>query len=127
MALHGTKMIMRPARPLESHAAYLRRVVRGILLGSGAVGGGLFIGAVGYHTTEGLSWLDATLNAAMLLGGEGPIAPLQTSAGKVFATVYALFSGVLFITAVSVLLAPMVHRFLHRFHLEVTADAVDGQ
>jgi hypothetical protein len=96
-------------------------------MGGGAVAIGLVIGAVGYHATEGLSWLDATLNASMLLAGEGPIAPLHSDAGKVFATLYALFSGVVFITAVSVLLAPMVHRFLHRFHLEVSADAADDQ
>lgn len=127
MATRATKMIMRPARPLAPRHVYIKSVFRGIAIGSGAVGIGLLIGAIGYHATEGLPWLDATLNAAMLLGGEGPIAPLHTAGGKVFATVYALFSGVLFITAVSVLLAPVAHRFLHRLHLEIATEEDEGQ
>lgn len=127
MASHATKKVMRPVRPLAPRGVFFRQLVRSGLMGGGAVAIGLVIGAVGYHATEGLSWLDATLNASMLLAGEGPIAPLHSDAGKVFATLYALFSGVVFITAVSVLLAPMVHRFLHRFHLEVSADAADDQ
>ena len=127
MASRATKMVMRPAKPLPPRPVFYRQVFRGLAIGGGAVGVGLLIGAIGYHATEGLSWLDATLNAAMLLGGEGPIAPLHTSSGKVFATVYALFSGVLFITSISVLLAPVAHRFLHRLHLEIASDEVGDQ
>ncbi|MEP7346077.1 MAG: hypothetical protein ABI877_12450 [Gemmatimonadaceae bacterium] len=125
MASRATKVIRKPARPLASRPVFLRQLVRGVVIGSAAVGVGLLIGAVGYHATEGLSWLDATLNASMLLAGEGPIAPLHTVAGKLFATAYALFSGVLFITSVSVLLAPLAHRFMHRLHLEISADEVE--
>lgn len=127
MTSRTTKMVMRPARPLAPRGVYVLRVVRGLAVGGGAVFAGLLVGAVGYHATEGLPWLDATLNAAMLLGGEGPIAPLHTAGGKVFATFYALFSGVLFITAVSVLLAPVVHRFLHRLHLEIATEEPGDQ
>ena len=77
----------------------------------------------GYHFLEKLDWLDAFVNAAMILSGMGPLAPIQTSAGKVFAGCYALFSGLAFITTLGVVFAPVYHRFLHRFHLEEQADA----
>lgn len=72
----------------------------------------------GYHATEGLSWIDALLNASMILGGMGPVSEIRTTAGKLFASAYALFSGVLFLAVAGVLLAPLVHRMLHRLHLE---------
>jgi hypothetical protein len=102
----------------------LRRTLVRQLARNGAVVAGfilvaLGIGATGYHTFDGLPWLDAVLNAAMILTGMGPIAPISTSAAKVFATVYALFSGVFFLTMVAVLLAPALHHFLHRFHLDL--------
>ena len=79
----------------------------------------LGIGAVGYHMLDGLSWLDAALNAAMILTGMGPVNPISTPAAKVFAIGYALFSGVFFLTMVAVLLAPALHHFLQRFHLDL--------
>jgi hypothetical protein len=72
----------------------------------------------GYHFFEGLRWIDAFANAAMILSGMGPLDPIKTNAGRLFAGFYAIFSGVAFLTTVGVLLAPVVHRFLHRFHLE---------
>ncbi len=80
----------------------------------------LAIGIVGYHLFAGLSWIDALLNASMILGGMGPVNPMVTNAGKLFASFYALFSGLFFIVASGVLLAPFLHRLLHRFHLEIT-------
>ena len=77
------------------------------------------MGAVGYHYLDNLPWLDAALNAAMILTGMGPISPIVTTPGKVFAIFYALFSGFFFLTMVAVLLAPVVKHFLHRFHLEL--------
>jgi hypothetical protein len=77
----------------------------------------LGMGMVGYHFLEGLSWVDALLNASMILGGMGPVAPLQTVAGKIFASFYALYSGVVLLAAVGILATPIYHRFLHRFHL----------
>jgi len=82
------------------------------------VAGSLALGMLGYRGAEGLSWLDAFLNAAMILTGMGPVSEMHTTAGKMFAGCYALFSGVAFLTAVAVLFAPLFHRFLHRFHLD---------
>ncbi|HEV2390767.1 MAG TPA: hypothetical protein VG146_00245 [Verrucomicrobiae bacterium] len=80
--------------------------------------GSLGLGMTGYHAFEKMSWLDSFLNAAMILSGMGPVGPLQTSAGKLFAGCYALFSGLAFVSALGVVFAPIFHRFLHKFHLE---------
>mgnify|MGYP001417837953 FL=1 len=71
---------------------------------------------LGYHTLVNLPWVDAFLNASMLLGGMGPIDPPTTSAGKLFAGIYALYAGLVFLVGVGVFLAPVIHRILHRFH-----------
>ena len=78
----------------------------------------LAAGMCGYHFLEKLPWVDAFLNAAMILGGMGPVDPVKTGAGKIFAGLYALYSGLALITIAGLLLAPVVHRFLHKFHLE---------
>jgi hypothetical protein len=85
----------------------------------------LGLGICGYHFCAGLSWLDALLNAAMILSGMGPVNELDTVTAKLFASFYALFSGVVFITSVAVLLAPVFHRFLHQFHLEFESSEND--
>jgi hypothetical protein len=84
--------------------------------------GSLALGMVGYRLFEGMSWLDAYLNAAMLLGGMGPVGELHHPAGKIFAGLYAMFSGLVLLVSVGVLLAPLFHRFLHRFHLDLAGD-----
>ncbi len=73
---------------------------------------------LGYRTFERLPWSDAFLNAAMLMGGMGPVDLLHTEAGKIFAGIYALYCGMVLIIAVGIFAAPLVHRFLHHFHLE---------
>ena len=78
----------------------------------------LVIGMAGYHLFEGLSWVDAFLNAAMLMGGMGPVNVLQTDAGKIFAGIYALYCGMVLLIAVGIIAVPILHRFLHYFHLE---------
>jgi hypothetical protein len=88
-------------------------------LSFGIIGISLVIGMLGYHYLEDLSWVDALLNASMLLGGMGPVDQLHTTAGKIFASLYALFSGMILLVAVGVLIAPVFHRFLHRFHLDL--------
>ena len=108
--------------PLLPRFVFLRRQLRFAGLSAAIVLGALAAGALGYHATEGLTWLDALLNAAMILTGMGPVDRMQTSAGKLFATGYALASGVLFVTTVAVLFAPLIHRFLHRFHLELDGE-----
>jgi hypothetical protein len=105
-------------QPLIPRTAFFVRVAWHVLIAVGIVLVSLAIGIVGYHEFEGLSWIDATVNASMILGGMGPMNPLNTTAGKLFASFYALFSGIVFLVAIAVLLAPAVHRFLHRFHFE---------
>jgi len=82
------------------------------------VGAALGIGVLGYHHLGGLPWIDALVNASMILGGMGPVDPIASDAGKLFASFYALFSGLLFIGIASLLIAPFVHRVMHRMHLE---------
>ena len=78
----------------------------------------LAIGMAGYHWLEDQRWVDAYLNASMILGGMGPVAELHTAGGKVFAGTYALFAGLVFVLAIGVVLAPVLHRAMHRFHLD---------
>jgi hypothetical protein len=77
------------------------------------------MGMWGYHHFEGMLWVDAFANAAMILSGMGPLSPLATNAGKIFSGFYALFSGLLFILILGIIFAPFVHRFLHKFHLDI--------
>ena len=105
--------------PLASTGDFLRRMARFSVLAIGIILVSLGIGIVGYHYLEGQSWIDSLLNASMILGGMGPVNPLRTTAGKLFASFYALFSGMVFLVAVGVLIAPIFHRFLHHFHIEV--------
>jgi hypothetical protein len=101
---------------------FIRRVVNYSLLSIGTITVSLLIGILGYHFLEGLSWIDSLVNASMLLGGMGPVNQLHTTAGKIFASFYALFSGMVLLVAVSILIAPIFHRFLHHFHLEIGDD-----
>ena len=126
MNQRAAKMTMRPAKQLASRAEFLARLGRGAAFAGTIIAIGLAMGAAAFHFSEHQPWLDATLNASMLLAGEGPIAPFHTVSGKVLATVYALFSGIFFITATSLILAPIVHRFLHRFHLEVSSEGEEA-
>jgi hypothetical protein len=103
--------------PLASTPVFLQRMARFLALSAGIILVSLGIGILGYHYFEGLSWIDALLNASMILGGMGPVAPIYTVAGKLFASFYALFSGMVFLAAVGVLIAPVFHRFLHHFHI----------
>ena len=102
-------------RDLRHHL--VRRLLHNGVIVAGLVAAAIGLGAWGYHTLNGLPWLDATLNAAMILTGMGPVNPVVTPSAKVFAIFYSLFSGVFFLSMVAVLLAPAVHHFLHRFHL----------
>jgi len=106
------------ASPLLPRRAFYRRMGQSLLIGCGLLAVALSIGILGYHFLEHIDWLDAFVNAAMILSGMGPLAPLQTSAGKLFAGCYALFSGLLFITVAGIILAPIGHRLMHKFHLE---------
>jgi hypothetical protein len=105
-------------RPLLNSADFKKRVVRHVMLALFVLALALGIGVVGYHYLAELEWLDALLNASMILGGMGPVDPLHKPVAKLFASCYALFSGLAFIGVASVLVAPFVHRLLHRFHLD---------
>jgi hypothetical protein len=108
---------MLPRKPSAGHLA--RRLAKNGLVVAGLLTVALAIGAIGYHELNGLPWLDATLNAAMILTGMGPVDRLTTPEAKVFAIVYSLFGGVFFLSMVAVLLAPVAQYLLHRFHLEL--------
>ncbi len=97
---------------------FIRRLAKYALISLGIILGSLVIGLVGYVWFEGYSWVDAFLNASMLMGGMGPVGELHTDAGKVFAGFYALYCGLVELVAVGIFAAPIVHRFLHHFHLE---------
>ena len=105
-------------RPLLPRREYRRRIVRHAALGAAVIGVALGIGMVGYHCLEKLPWVDAFVNAAMILSGMGPVATLTTDAGKIFAGCYALFSGLALVAILGIIFAPAVHRALHKFHLE---------
>ncbi len=109
-------------QPLATRRVFLQRMARYLAVSIGIILASLAVGILGYHFTEGFSWLDSLLNASMILGGMGPVDPVRTVAGKLFASFYALFSGMVFLVAVGVLIAPAFHRFLHRFHLGVGGD-----
>jgi hypothetical protein len=111
------------AKPLLSRRQFYGRIAKSLRLGGVIIVGSLVIGMIGYHGFEKLSWLDAFANASMILSGMGPLAPIQTTGGKIFAGCYALFSGVAFLTSIGVVFAPIFHRFLHKFHLESAAEA----
>ena len=104
--------------PLASARVFRRRLLGSIGLAVGVLGGSLAIGIAGYHGWGGLGWLDALVNASMILGGMGPVDPITRPAGKWFASAYALYSGVALLTSVGIILAPAVHRLLHAFHLD---------
>jgi sterol desaturase/sphingolipid hydroxylase (fatty acid hydroxylase superfamily) len=105
-------------QPLLSRGAFARRVARHFAASSLLIGVSLLAGMAGYHWLEGMAWIDAFANAAMILSGMGPLAPMQTWGGKLFAGVYALYSGLVLIAAAGILFAPLLHRLLHSIHVE---------
>jgi hypothetical protein len=104
--------------PVLDRAAFMVRFWKHAGVAMLLVGASLFAGILGYRDLEDMSWIDATLNAAMILGGMGPVTELRTDAGKLFAAAYALYSGMLFLVTAAVVFAPLVHRMLHRFHMD---------
>jgi len=99
-------------------APFVRRMLNSLFVLQLLVVTSLAVGMVGYHFAEGMSWLDAFYNAALILSGMGPAMPMQTDGGKIFASLYALYSGLVLIAATGLLLTPVFHRALHRFHME---------
>ena len=97
---------------------FLKKLLFNILLGFFIMAISLILGMMGYHYFEKMSLIDAYVNAAMILSGMGPLSPLETASGKIFAGTYALFSGIIFLVVIAIIFAPVGHRFLHKFHLE---------
>jgi hypothetical protein len=112
----------RKGEPIVSREVFLRRLGRNALVALSIIGASLIAGILGYHTLEGMEWIDAFLESAMLLGGMGPIHAPMTPAGKIFAGVYALYSGILVIGTAGIILAPIFHRVLHSLHVEDDED-----
>jgi hypothetical protein len=104
-------------QPLLPRWRFVSRLLRSIALGLAIIAGSLVVGMWGYHFYEGLPWIDAFLNAAMILSGMGPLLSPTTRDGKLFAGGYALYSGFVVILATGIVFAPLVHRLLHRFHV----------
>ena len=103
-------------QPPITRAEFHKRVLRRLALALGFVGAALGAGMLGYHVFGGLEWVDSLLDASMILGGMGPVHELNSDGAKVFASFYALFSGLAFIGIAGFLLAPFLHRMMHRFH-----------
>ena len=120
-------MYERKSQPLASAATYYKRIGRNVLRVLLILSVMLIIGTVGYHysTDHDMHWLDAFHNASMILSGMGPIIPDDlrfSDGGKVFSSLYALFSGIIFVTSMGYILAPGIHRIFHRLHLEQEGD-----
>jgi hypothetical protein len=105
-------------QPLASSRIYYQRILKNLLFATGIIMICLVIGIVGYHYLANASWINAIHNAAMILSGMGPVIQIDTTAGKLFSSAYALFSGVIFIATIGFILAPAIHRLFHRLHIE---------
>ncbi len=97
---------------------FYKRILKNLVIASLIMFACLLIGIFGYHYTAGIGWLDSLHNASMILSGMGPVVEIKTVGGKWFSSLYALFSGVVFITNIGIILAPAIHRIIHRLHLE---------
>lgn len=111
--------------PILPHTAFLRRVVRHLLFTVAIIFLALALGVLGYRYLNGEPWVDAVLDASMILGGMGPVSELRSDGAKLFASFYALFSGLTFISVAGVMVAPFAHRILHSFHLAEEGDSAD--
>ena len=115
------------SEPVLPRRLFLARMVHHVGFGVGLIVVSLGIGVIGYHSFENLSWVDALLNASMILGGMGPVDPIRSTAGKLFASFYSLFAGILFLVVVGIVVAPFAHRMMHRMHLESEDAAQDKE
>lgn len=118
-------MFEKRLHPLASRLVFVWRFVKFFAIALGLAMAALGIGTLGYHFIAGFTWVDSLLNASMILGGMGPVGELPSDSAKLFASAYALFSGLMFITIMGLLLAPAAHRILHAFHLDETDSDTD--
>ena len=103
---------------LAPFSVFLRRMLGATGLAALIILFVLLIGIVGYHLLGGLDWIDSLLEASMILGGMGPVNPITTTSAKLFASAYALFSGLVFIGLMGIMLTPVIHRIMHKFHVK---------
>lgn len=106
------------SQPLATTAVYYKRILTNLCKTIGILGVSLLLGILGYKFLGPMSWIDALHNASMILSGMGPVVTIQTNAGKLFSSFYAIFSGVIFISSIGILIAPSAHRFFHSMNLE---------
>lgn len=106
------------SEPVIPFDQFIKRIVRYTFFSFLLLGVSLGIGVLGYHFINDLPWIDALLNASMILTGMGPIDPVKNDAAKLFASFYSIFSGVVFLSTVAVFLSPIAHRFLHKLHVD---------
>jgi hypothetical protein len=111
-------MFERKHEKLAPLSVFVRRMAASVVMAGILIAVALFIGIIGYHWIAGFDWIDSLLEASMILGGMGPVNPLPTPGAKVFASGYALFSGLVFIAIMGIVLAPVTHRMLHQFHID---------
>ena len=112
LKFEGRKQRLAPA------SVFFKRILAAVGLSLGLVVPALCIGIAGYHWIDNLGWIDSLLEASMILGGMGPVSPLQNDAAKIFASGYALFSGLVLVGVMGIILTPIAHRVLHKFHVE---------
>ncbi len=125
-ANHGGFFEHKSQKPLSS-VEFKIRLYRYVLGAVGLIVGFLGVGILGYHYLESMSWIDSFLNAAMILGGMGPVDTLKTSSGKIFAGIYALASGIIFLVVAGLFFTPIIHRLLHKFHFEEDLPGDSGR
>jgi hypothetical protein len=113
------RKLERRQEPLLSRTLFVLRLLKYLLLSGSVIAVSLLIGVLGYRWIGGLDWVDSILNASFILTGMGPVDPMKTTAAKLFASGYALFSGIVFLCAVGLLVTPALHRLLHHFHVEM--------
>jgi hypothetical protein len=110
-------MYEKKAHSLAPKNIYYKRLLNSFMIAVGFLSFSLVLGLLGYHYIGELPWIDSLVNASMILGGMGPVDVIKNNSGKVFTSIYAIYSGVSFLTAFSILIAPAFHRLLHKFHL----------
>jgi len=105
-------------QPLASPAVFRQRIMKNVFIALIIMAICLAIGVVGYHYTSNIAWIDSFHNASMILSGMGPVVEITTVSGKIFSSIYALFSGVVFLSIVGFILAPAIHRIFHKLNHE---------
>lgn len=115
---HSWRNFERRTDKLAPVSVYVQRIAASLAIAFGLIAIALMVGIVGYHFIAGFNWVDSLLEASMILGGMGPVRELPNDTAKTFASIYALFSGVIFIALMGIILSPVAHRVLHRFHID---------